>query len=155
MAHSTCFFINFVLPTKGYTRNVSFIVLCSGQIPLESFFYNVLDYHAKCNQNRTRIKEKDLTGRLVEESAFCIINSSFAEQNGRHFADDNFECIFEKEKLWISIQMSMNFVPKSSIDNKSLLFKVMVWCQTGGKPLPEPMLAQFTDVYMWHKGKMS
>ena len=41
----------------------------------------------------------------------------------------------------------MNFteVPKSPIDNKSVLVLVMPWCRIGDKPLPEPMLIQFTD----------
>ena len=39
---------------------------------------------------------------------------------------------------------------KGPIDNKSALIQVMAWRRTGVKPLPEPMLAQFTDVYMRH-----
>ena len=63
-------------------------------------------------------------------------------------ADDNFECIFLNENDRIPIQISLKFVPRSLIDNKSALVQVMAWRQRGGKPLPEPMLAQFTDVYM-------
>ena len=40
--------------------------------------------------------------------------------------------------------------PKGPIDSKSALVQVMAWHRTGNKPLPEPMLAQFTDAYMWH-----
>ena len=43
----------------------------------------------------------------------------------------------------------MKFVPKSLIDNKSALVQEIAW-QAGGTPLPEPMLTQFTDTYMWH-----
>ena len=39
---------------------------------------------------------------------------------------------------------------KVQIDNKSALVQVMAWRWTGDKPLPEPMLTQFTDAYMWH-----
>ena len=49
------------------------------------------------------------------------------------------------EKFCILILISLKFVPKGSNDNKSVLVQVMAWCQTGAKPLPEPMLAQFTD----------
>ena len=42
------------------------------------------------------------------------------------------------------------FPPKSPIDNKAALDRVMVWRQTGDKPLPEPMLTPFTDTYMQH-----
>ena len=38
-------------------------------------------------------------------------------QNGRHFADDIFKCIFLNENVWISIEISLKFVPKGPIDN--------------------------------------
>ena len=31
----------------------------------------------------------------------------------------------------------------------------MTWRQTDDKPLPEPMLIQFSDAYMQHYGEMS
>ena len=71
------------------------------------------------------------------------------------FADDIFECIFLNEKCCISIQISLKFVPKGSIDNKSVLVQVKAWRWTSDKPLPEPMLAQFTDAYMQHQREMS
>ena len=50
----------------------------------------------------------------------------------------------------IAIQISLKFVPRSPVDKKPALVQVMAWHQTGDKPLPETMLAQFTDAYMWH-----
>ena len=50
----------------------------------------------------------------------------------------------------ISIQISLTFVPKDLIDNKSAWFYVMAWRRTGDKPLPEAMMIQFTDAYMRH-----
>ena len=38
----------------------------------------------------------------------------------------------------------------SPIDNKPALAQVMVCRRTGDKPLPEPMMTQFTDAYMQH-----
>ena len=38
-------------------------------------------------------------------------------QNGRHFADDMFKCIFLNEKVWIPIEISLKFVLKGSINN--------------------------------------
>ena len=63
-------------------------------------------------------------------------------------ADDIFKCIFLNERDKIKIQMKL--VPKGLIDNKPALVQVMVWRQTGDKPLPEPMMAQFTHTYMRH-----
>ena len=46
--------------------------------------------------------------------------------------------------------MSLKFIPKGPIDNLEALVQVMAWCWTAEKPLPEPMLAQFTDAQMQH-----
>ena len=50
----------------------------------------------------------------------------------------------------VLIRISLKFVPKGPIDNKSALVQVMAWRRTGDKPLPEPILTQFTDAYMRH-----
>ena len=60
-------------------------------------------------------------------------------------ADNIFKCIFLNENDSIPIQISPKFVPKSPIDNKPALVQVMAWHRTGDKPLPEPMMNQFTD----------
>ena len=54
------------------------------------------------------------------------------------------------EEFCILIKISLKFVAKFSIDNKSALVQLITWYQTGDKPLPEAMLIQFTDAYMWH-----
>ena len=64
--------------------------------------------------------------------------------------DDIFKCIFLSENDRISIKISLKFVPRSPIDIKPALIKVMAWRRIGDKPLPEPMMAQFTDAYMRH-----
>ena len=50
-----------------------------------------------------------------------IFNSSPAGQNGRHFADDIFRCIFLNETFCILIEISLKFVPKGPIDIKPAL----------------------------------
>ena len=65
-------------------------------------------------------------------------------------ADDNYKCIFVNENDRIPIQISLKLVPRSPIDNNLALVQVMAWRRTGAKPLPEPMLTQFTDAYMRH-----
>ena len=65
-------------------------------------------------------------------------------------ADDYFKCIFLNENDIIPIRISLKFVPRSSIDSMQALVQVMAWCRTGDKPLPGPMLNQFTDVTMRH-----
>ena len=78
------------------------------------------------------------------------VNSSPPGQNGRHFADGIFKCIFLNEKCCILIRISFNVDPKGPINNKWALVQVMVGRWIGDKPLPEPMLIQFTDAYMRH-----
>ena len=61
--------------------------------------------------------------------------------------DDIFKSTFS-ESVWISITISLKFVPMGPIDYKSALVQVVAWHQTGEKPLPESMLTQFTDAYI-------
>ena len=63
--------------------------------------------------------------------------------------DDIFKSIFN-ESVWISITISLKFIPKGPIDYKSALVQEMAWHRTGEKPLPESMLTQFTDAYIRH-----
>ena len=49
------------------------------------------------------------------------------------------------EEICILIEMSLSFVPKNPIDNKSELVQVMACRQTGDKPLSALMPTQFTD----------
>ena len=71
---------------------------------------------------------------------------------GAIFADDISKCIFLNANDRILIQISLKFVPRSPIDNKPALVQVMAWHRIGDKPLPEPMMTQFTNAYMEHKG---
>ena len=61
---------------------------------------------------------------------------------------------FHELKLSYFIQISLKFIPKGLIDSKAALVQVMAECQTGDRPLAEPMLTQFTNAYMRHLGEM-
>ena len=76
------------------------------------------------------------------------MNALRQRQNGRHFTDDIFKCIFLNEKVWNSIKIPLKFVPGSPINNKPALVQIMAWRRTGDTPLFEPMLAWLIDVYM-------
>ena len=79
-----------------------------------------------------------------------VLNSAPPGQNGRHFKDDIFRCIFVNEKFYNLIKFSLKFVPKGSIDDNPALVQVMAWRRMGDKPLSELMLNRFTDAYMQH-----
>ena len=68
------------------------------------------------------------------------INTLRPIQNGRHFADDIFKCIFLNENTWISLNISLKFVPKFRINNIPALVQIMAWRRPGDKPLSEPMM---------------
>ena len=68
------------------------------------------------------------------------VNTLRPRQNGRHFADDIFKCIFLNENVWISIRISLKFVPRGPIDNIPALVQIMAWRRVGDKPLFEPMM---------------
>ena len=63
--------------------------------------------------------------------------------------DDIFKSIFN-ESVWISITISLKFIPKGQIDYNSALFQEKVWHRTGEKALPKSMLTQFTNAYIRH-----
>ena len=69
-----------------------------------------------------------------------LVNSLRPRQNGRHFPDDIFKRIFLNENVWISIKMSLKFVPRVRINNIPALVKIMAWRRSGDRPLFEPML---------------
>ena len=68
------------------------------------------------------------------------LNTLRPKQNGRHFADDTSKRIFLNENVWISIQISLKFVPKGPINNIPALVQMMAWRRSGDKPLSEPMM---------------
>ena len=65
-------------------------------------------------------------------------NTLRPRQNGCHFADDIFKCIFVNEN--ISTKISLNYVPYGLIDNMAGLVQIMAWRRPGNKPLSEPMM---------------
>ena len=68
------------------------------------------------------------------------VNTLRPRQNGRCFADDIFKRIFFNENVWISIQISLKFVPKGPINKIPALLQIMAWRHPGDKPLSEAML---------------
>ena len=77
---------------------------------------------------------RDISQMLM---AFNILRP---RQNGRHFPDDIFKCIFLNENVWISIKIPLKFVPKGQINNIPALVQIMAWRRPGDKSLSEPMV---------------
>ena len=67
------------------------------------------------------------------------LNTLKPRQDGRHFPDDIFKCIFLNENVWISMKIPLKFVPKGPINNIPL-FQIMAWRRPGDKPWYETMM---------------
>ena len=61
-------------------------------------------------------------------------------QNGCHFTDAIFKCIFLNENVWISISISVKFISKGPTNNIPALVQKMAWHRSGDKPFSEPMM---------------
>ena len=68
------------------------------------------------------------------------VNTLRQRQNGRHFADNIFKCIFLNEKIRILMKISLKFVPEVRINNIPALVLIMDRGRPGDKPLSEPMM---------------
>ena len=68
------------------------------------------------------------------------VNSLRPRQDGRHYPDGIFKCIFENENEWISPWISLKFVTNGPINNIPALVQIMAWRRRGDKPLSEPMM---------------
>ena len=64
-------------------------------------------------------------------------------QNARHFPDDIIKWISLNQNIWISINISLKFVPRGPINSIPALVQIMAWRRPGDKPLSEPMMVSF------------
>ena len=83
--------------------------------------------------------EGDWPSQVANQTAGCSwnvysFNSSPPGQNGHHFAEDFFRCIFVNEKFCILLKISLKFVRKVPISNNPSLVQKMAWCWIGDKP---------------------
>ena len=98
------------------------------QIKIQNFTFDKIVFEHFYQQNVSRFVEASFCE--VEKSAFLTyilfqlfvkVNTLRLRENGRHFAEDIFKCIFVNENLWIPIKISPKFVPKGPINNISAL----------------------------------
>ena len=68
------------------------------------------------------------------------VNTFGPSQDGLHFPDNIFKCSFLNENVWISIKISLKFLPTVPNNNIPSLFQIMVWRRSGDKPLSETMV---------------
>ena len=74
---------------------------------------------------------------LVDNIQF---NTLRQRQNWQHFPNDIFKRIFFNENVWISMTISLKFVPKGPVNNIPALVLIMAWSRPGDNPLSEPIM---------------
>ena len=77
-----------------------------------------------------------------------LVNSLRPRQNGRHFADNIFKCIFSNENVRISIQISRQFVPRGQIYSNPTLVQIMnLWWLVYWRIYASLGLSELTDFF--------
>ena len=71
-----------------------------------------------------------------------VFNTLRPRQDGRHFADDIFTCIFFNGNCCILMKFSLKYIRKGPIDNNPALVQIMAGRRSGDKPLSEPMMVR-------------
>ena len=78
------------------------------------------------NTNKYSLHMLQYEGAKIWNEMPVHINTLRPRQNGHHFQDDTFKCISLNENVWISIEISLKFVRKGSINNIPALVQIMV-----------------------------
>ena len=86
------------------------------------------------------VKQWDWMTHLCPNFNSGLVNTLRPRRNRRHFTYDIFKCIFLNENVWISVKISLKFVPNGPIDNIPALVQIMAWRRWGDKPLFEQMM---------------
>ena len=86
-------------------------------------------------------KKEDRIIKGGQHLNYCI-NTLRPRQNGHHFPDNIFKCIFLNENIWFPINISLKFVPRDRIGNIPASVQIMAWHRPGDKPLSEPMMVR-------------
>ena len=145
--HGTLMFSSICAPTNVWVNNCD-----AGDLKRHDAHYDVIVMHWLL-QMFAHVPTT-MTIRWKQRRSFLLTHLPHG-QYARHFADVIFRHIFVNEKFRILIQISLKFVSKDPMDNKTALVQVMAWRWTCEKPLTEPMLTPFTDAYTRHLGAVS
>ena len=86
-------------------------------------------------------KQRRFAPLVHKPAAFNFyLNTLRPRNNGRHFWDHIFKCIFLNANIHIRIKISLKFIHKGPIRNIPALVQIMAWRRPCDKPLSEPMV---------------
>ena len=90
--------------------------------------------------------------RLSEEKHSSKYNSISLtlRQNGCHFADDIFKCIFLNENICILLKILLKFVLKGWMKNIPALVQIMAWRRLGDRPIIWTNVGESTEEKQFH-----
>ena len=95
-----------------------------------------------CNWVQKTLFREQLILRLTKLINNRYLNTLRPRPNDRLFPDDIFKWVFLNKNVWISIEISLKFVPKGPINDIPSLVQIMAWRRSGDKPLSEPMMVR-------------
>ena len=107
---------------------------------LNHVVYFVLKFHGSMLETVQLATSQWRQGITGTSAIAHPVNTLRPIQNGRHFPDNNFKCIFLDEDVWISVKISLIFVPNGPIYNIPAMVQIMTWRRPGDKPLSEPTM---------------
>ena len=79
-------------------------------------------------------------GHVLSQYRLKTFNTLRLRQNGQHFTVDILKHISFNENVWISIKISLKFVPKGPINKIPAMVQIMAWHRPGDKSLSKTML---------------
>ena len=92
----------------------------------------------------------------IETDLIYFCNTLRPRQNGRHFPDHIFKCIFLNENVSVAIKIILGFVATGPINNIPALFQIMAWRHPSNKPLSETMMVRLpTNKFQWNLNRNS
>ena len=134
-------------PGGRYQIICNFVRTCYEPLDYANFIFDRCVAARLCQQTRFIVPVESAGANRVpivpEDSGshrHREFNTLRPKQDGRHFADDIFTCIFFNENCCILIEFSLKYVRKGPIDNNRALVQIMAWRRSGDKPLSEPMM---------------
>ena len=128
------------LPCKRYCRAASRAAAC--RVPVALLVASRVNVPLK-DAILSSLKDWWWPGNQLND-----LNTLRLRQDGCHFPDDIFKCIFLNENTRISLKKSLKFVPKVRINIIPALVQIMAWRRSGDKPLSEPMMVNLLT-HVW------
>ena len=110
-----------------------------------SYVFLALTYRHMLMHNQLWWLKLTIPEPITDDVQTHAFNTLRLMQNDRHFPDDIFKWIFLIEDIWISLKISLKFVPNHAnvrINNILALVQIMAWHRPGAKLLSEPMMVK-------------